>query len=80
MDDDFNTGGAIGDLFELVRALNKFVDDEKLETTGKSDAQKVAALEARHIHAQGAGRRAGPVPHAARGANVVAAATSWSAS
>jgi cysteinyl-tRNA synthetase len=44
MDDDFNTGGAIGDLFELVRALNKFVDDEKLETTGKSDAAKVAAL------------------------------------
>ena len=31
MDDDFNTGGAIGDLFELVRRLNKFVDDEKLE-------------------------------------------------
>lgn len=44
MDDDFNTGGAIGDLFELVRALNKFVDDEKLETTGKDDSQKVATL------------------------------------
>jgi cysteinyl-tRNA synthetase len=45
MDDDFNTGGAIGDLFELVRALNKYVDDEKLETAAKSDSQKVAALQ-----------------------------------
>lgn len=44
MDDDFNTGGAIGDLFELVRLLNRFVDAEKLETTGKSDAAKVAVL------------------------------------
>jgi cysteinyl-tRNA synthetase len=44
MDDDFNTGGAIGDLFELVRALNKYVDDEKLEAAGKSDPAKLAAL------------------------------------
>jgi cysteinyl-tRNA synthetase len=44
MDDDFNTGGAIGDLFELVRLLNRYVDAEKLETTGKSDAAKVAVL------------------------------------
>ncbi|HWE40272.1 MAG TPA: cysteine--tRNA ligase [Isosphaeraceae bacterium] len=26
MDDDFNTGGALGQLFELVRDLNRFVD------------------------------------------------------
>ncbi len=32
MDDDFNTGGAIGILFDLLRVLNKFVDDNKLET------------------------------------------------
>ena len=44
MDDDFNTGGGIGDLFELVRLLNRFVDSEKLESTGKSDAAKVAVL------------------------------------
>lgn len=44
MDDDFNTGGAIGDLFELVRLLNRYVDAEKLESTGKSDAAKVAVL------------------------------------
>lgn len=44
MDDDFNTGGAIGDLFELVRLLNRFVDAEKLETTGKTDTAKMAVL------------------------------------
>ena len=31
MDDDFNTGASIGVLFELVRLLNKFADQEKLE-------------------------------------------------
>ena len=45
MDDDFNTGGAMGDLFELVRRLNKFVDDEKLEAAAKPDAAKIASLE-----------------------------------
>ncbi|TWT86565.1 Cysteine--tRNA ligase [Pseudobythopirellula maris] len=32
MDDDFNTGGAIGELFELARVLNKHCDDAGLET------------------------------------------------
>ena len=27
MDDDFNTGGAIGELFELIHALNRFAHD-----------------------------------------------------
>ena len=31
MDDDFNTGGALGDLFELARALNRFADAAKLD-------------------------------------------------
>jgi cysteinyl-tRNA synthetase len=31
MDDDFNTGGAVSELFDLVRALNKYVDEQKLE-------------------------------------------------
>jgi cysteinyl-tRNA synthetase len=44
MDDDFNTGGAIGDLFELLRRLNKFVDDEKLEKPEGRSPQKVASL------------------------------------
>ena len=38
MDDDFNTGGGIGALFDLVRRLNKFVDDEKLEESPESSA------------------------------------------
>ncbi len=44
MDDDFNTGGAIGELFELVRRLNKFADDEKLEETDKQEDGKLASL------------------------------------
>jgi cysteinyl-tRNA synthetase len=43
MDDDFNTGGAVADLFELVRALNKFADDQKLEA-GKPSAEHLATL------------------------------------
>ena len=39
MDDDFNTGGAIGDLFELVRTLNRFIETEKLEAGQPSPAQ-----------------------------------------
>jgi len=31
MNDDFNTGGAVGVLFELLTELNKFADVEKLE-------------------------------------------------
>ncbi len=44
MDDDFNTGAATAALFELLRALNKFVDAEKLEG-GTPDAAKVVSLE-----------------------------------
>jgi cysteinyl-tRNA synthetase len=40
MDDDFNTGGAVGVLFELLTALNRFADARKLEQ-GKEDAQTV---------------------------------------
>lgn len=31
MDDDFNTGGAIAELFDLVRELNKFADQNNLD-------------------------------------------------
>lgn len=44
MDDDFNTGGATGVLFELVRRLNKFVDDQKLEEPKTRDADSLASL------------------------------------
>jgi len=42
MDDDFNTGGAIGELFELAKITNKYCDDADLEGKGKSDAAAVA--------------------------------------
>ena len=38
MDDDFNTGGAVGVLFELVTALNRLADSTKLEDPNTSDA------------------------------------------
>ena len=44
LDDDFNTGGGIGALFDLVRAINKFVDDEKLEEPGKRSPEKIDLL------------------------------------
>ncbi len=44
MDDDFNTGGAIGELFELAKITNKFCDDAGLETDGK-DASDIAKFE-----------------------------------
>ena len=31
MDDDFNTGGAIGALYELLNRLNRFADEKKVE-------------------------------------------------
>ncbi len=34
MDDDFNTGGAIGVLFELLNSLNRYADSQRLEEAG----------------------------------------------
>jgi cysteinyl-tRNA synthetase len=36
MDDDFNTGGAVGSLFEMLTTLNRFADARKLEEPGRS--------------------------------------------
>lgn len=49
MNDDFNTGGAIGILFELVSALNRFADTHKLdepnaEANAKRDFESGAAV------------------------------------
>jgi len=44
MDDDFNTGGAVAELFELVRVLNKFCEDAQLESAGKGEADRLAVL------------------------------------
>ncbi|MDY0167561.1 MAG: cysteine--tRNA ligase [Thermoguttaceae bacterium] len=44
MDDDFNTGGGIAMLFDLVRTLNKYVDDQRLEEPGQQTAERLTAL------------------------------------
>jgi cysteinyl-tRNA synthetase len=44
LDDDFNTGGAISELFDLVRALNKFVDQHQLEEQAAAKSDQVASL------------------------------------
>jgi cysteinyl-tRNA synthetase len=36
MDDDFNTGGAMADLFDMVRELNRYADSEKLDDLVRS--------------------------------------------
>ena len=43
LDDDFNTGGAVGVLFELLAALNRFADRAKLDTP-PADPNATAAL------------------------------------
>ncbi|MBI3823078.1 MAG: cysteine--tRNA ligase [Planctomycetes bacterium] len=44
MDDDFNTGGAVGSLYELLSALNRFADAHQLES-GKAAAADIATFE-----------------------------------
>ena len=44
MDDDFNTGGATGDLFEIARSMNRFIDGEQLEETAKRTTENIALL------------------------------------
>ena len=38
MDDDFNTGGAIGELFELAKIANRYCDEKNLENGGADNA------------------------------------------
>lgn len=45
MDDDFNTGGAISELFDLVRELNKFVDQHQLEEQPGSKPELVTSFQ-----------------------------------
>ena len=44
MDDDFNSGGAISELFDLVRSLNKFVDDQNLEDANTGSDEDIAVF------------------------------------
>ena len=39
MDDDFNTGGAVGVLFDLRKTLNAFIADHKLDTASADKVQ-----------------------------------------
>ena len=62
MDDDFNTGGAIGELFELAKIANRYCDEHNLETGGADNANH------RHAHAadgdaQGARQHPRHLPH-----------------
>jgi cysteinyl-tRNA synthetase len=42
MDDDFNTGAAIGVLFEITPAINRFIDEHQLEAGGNGELKPVA--------------------------------------
>jgi cysteinyl-tRNA synthetase len=44
MDDDFNTGAAISELFELLRDLNKFIDQHDLENPAARQTPRLQSL------------------------------------
>ncbi|HEY6565559.1 MAG TPA: cysteine--tRNA ligase, partial [Pirellulaceae bacterium] len=44
MDDDFNTGGAMSDLFQILGALNRFVDSADLEDPQRRNPTDVSAF------------------------------------
>lgn len=44
MDDDFNTGAAVSELFEIVRALNRYIDQEQLEDDQRRSEDRLEAL------------------------------------
>ncbi len=44
MDDDFNTGAALGYLFDLLRRINKYIDDQRLEEPAVRTDESLRAL------------------------------------
>jgi cysteinyl-tRNA synthetase len=44
MDDDFNTGAAVSVLFDLVRVLNKYIDQQALDEPARRNAAAVDGL------------------------------------
>ena len=46
MDDDFNTGGGVGVFFDFLRALNKYIEDNKLEEEARPEALDALAIAA----------------------------------
>ena len=49
LDDDFNTAGAIAVLFELCGAINRYIDERKLERPGSPEAKQLALEGARMV-------------------------------
>ena len=66
MDDDFNTGGAIGELFEIVHALNRFANAARRLDPGDEAAEPARRVSRGHGRAQGAEPDPGPVQPARR--------------
>jgi cysteinyl-tRNA synthetase len=44
MDDDFNTGAAVSELFEFVRLLNRMIDQQQLEDSATRDPRALATF------------------------------------
>ncbi len=44
MDDDFNTGAAMSDLFDMLRTLNRFIDANQLEDPAIRDVTRLASF------------------------------------
>ncbi|MBU0719244.1 MAG: cysteine--tRNA ligase [Planctomycetes bacterium] len=49
MDDDFNTAGAIAALFDFAGMINRFIDQEKLESNGNAGAKADALASTRRL-------------------------------
>jgi cysteinyl-tRNA synthetase len=49
MDDDFNTAGAIAALFDFAGSINRFIEQEKLETAGSEPAKRDALAATAHL-------------------------------
>lgn len=49
MDDDFNTAGAIAALFELATAINRFIEEQKLESEPRASARADALSATAHL-------------------------------
>ena len=63
MDDDFNTGGAVGVLYELLNRLNRFADERKLEDPS-ADANGESGVRGRCKGSEGIERDSRRVPRA----------------
>lgn len=44
MDDDFNTAGAVSELFEMARSINRFIESEDLEDSKKRSDEAMSTL------------------------------------